>query len=145
MYKKAQKEFSSLGIEFKNIKLNLAKMMGNKEKTVSMLSKGVEFLFKKNKITHLRGKGSITSNSTIAVTDDSGKKTNYKAKHIVISTGSSPSTLPNVNIDEKTVCSSTGILSLKRVPKKLCIVGGGYIGLEMGSVWSTSRFCGHGD
>ena len=136
MYKKAQKEFDSLGIEFKNIKLNLAKMMSNKEKTVSILARGVEFLFKKNKITHLKGKGSIISNSTVTVTDDSGKKINYKAKHIVISTGSSPSTLPNINIDEKTVCSSTGILSLKKVPKKLCIIGGGYIGLEMGSVWS---------
>ena len=78
MYHKAQKEFKSLGIEATNIKLNLSRMMANKNKSVITLTKGVEFLFKKNKILHLKGKGSILDNNTVAVTDDSKKKVNYK-------------------------------------------------------------------
>ena len=134
-YLKAQKEFNNLGIEVSNIKLNLSKMMGNKNKSLLTLTKGVEFLFKKNKITHLKGKGTITSNNTVIVVSDSGKKSVYKAKNIVISTGSVPATLPGIKIDEKIVISSTGALSFEKVPKKLIIIGGGYIGLEMGSVW----------
>ena len=134
-YHKVKKKFNSLGIEATGIKLNLSKMMNNKKTTVLTLTKGVEFLFKKNKITYLKGKGSITSQNTITVVDDSKKKTNYHAKNIVISTGSNPTSLPNVNIDEKIVVSSTGALSFDKVPKELVIIGGGYIGLEMGSVW----------
>jgi len=135
-YRKAKKEYNNLGIEFNDIKLNLLKMMNNKNKSVSILTKGIEFLFKKNKITHLKGKGYISSNNSVAVTDDSGKKLNYKAKNIVISTGSTPSSLPGIEIDEKIIVSSTGALSFEKVPKELIIIGGGYIGLEMGSVWS---------
>jgi len=134
-YKKAKKDFNNLGIETSNIKLNLSKMMSNKDKSVLTLTKGVEFLFKKNKITHLKGKGSIASKNSVVVTDDSGKKLNYKTKNIVISTGSTPSSLPGIKIDEKVVVSSTGALSFNKVPKELVIIGGGYIGLEMGSVW----------
>ena len=135
MYHKAQREFSNLGIEASNIKLNLSKMMNSKNKSVLTLTKGVEFLFKKNKITHLKGIGSITSNNIVTVTDDSGKKLNYKAKNIVISTGSIPTSLPGIKIDEKIVVSSTGALSFKKVPKELIVIGGGYIGLELSSVW----------
>ena len=110
-------------------------MMSNKNKSVLELTKGVEFLFKKNKITHLKGRGSITSKNTVAVIDDSGKKLSYKTKNIVISTGSVPSSLPTMKIDEEIIVSSTGALSFNNVPKKLVIIGGGYIGLEMGSVW----------
>ena len=134
-YNKAQKEFNNLGIEVSNIKLNLSKMMSNKNKSVLELTKGVEFLFKKNKITHLKGRGSITSKNTVAVIDDSGKKLSYKTKNIVISTGSVPSSLPTMKIDEEIIVSSTGALSFNSVPKELVIIGGGYIGLEMGSVW----------
>ena len=134
-YFKAQKEFHSLGIETGNIKLNLSKMMSNKNKSVLTLTKGVEYLFKKNKITYLKGKGSITSKNTVTVTNAAKKKINYKTKNIVISTGSVPISLPNVEIDEKIIVSSTGALSFEKVPKKLIIIGGGYIGLEMGSVW----------
>ena len=102
-YKKAKKDFNNLGIETSNIKLNLSKMMSNKDKSVLTLTKGVEFLFKKNKITHLKGKGSIASKNSVVVTDDSGKKLNYKTKNIVISTGSTPSSLPGIKIDEKVV------------------------------------------
>ena len=133
-YQKAKKEFNNLGIEVSNIKLNLSKMMNNKNKSVLTLTKGVEFLFKKNKITHLKGKGFITSNNTVTVTDNNQNK-NYKTKNIVISTGSIPSSLPGVKIDEKIIVSSTGALSFENVPKELVIIGGGYIGLEMGSIW----------
>jgi len=134
-YHKAKKEFNNLGIEVSNIKLNLSEMMNNKKRSVLTLTKGVEFLFKKNKITHLKGNGSITSNNTVTVTDDSGKKYSYKAKNIIISTGSVPASLPGIKIDKKIVVSSTEALSFDRVPKALIIIGGGYIGLEMGSVW----------
>jgi len=135
MYHKALKEFNNLGIESSNIKLNLSKMMDNKNKSVLSLTKGVEFLFKKNKITHLKGKGSVTSKNSVTVTDQSGKKNIYNAKNIVISTGSTPISLPGIKIDEKTIISSTGALSLKNVPKDLIVIGGGYIGLELSSVW----------
>jgi len=129
------KHFSNLGIEIGEVKLNLAKMMKNKDKAVTILTKGIEFLFKKNKITHLKGKGSILDKNTVTVTDDSGKKTNYKAKNIVIGTGSVPTTLEGIKIDEKTIVSSTGALSFEKVPKELVVIGGGYIGLELSSVW----------
>ncbi len=134
-YHRAQKEFNGLGIESSSIKLNLTKMMNSKNKSVLTLTKGVEFLFKKNKITYLKGKGSITSQNTVTVVNESGKKINYNTKNIVISTGSIPTSLPGVKIDEKIIVSSTGALSFDKVPKKLIIIGGGYIGLEMGSVW----------
>ena len=134
-YHEAKSEFNNLGIEVSNIKLNLSEMMNNKKRSVRTLTKGVEFLFKKNKITHLKGNGSVTSNNTVTVTDDSGKKYSCKAKNIVISTGSVPASLPGIRIDKKIVVSSTEALSFNRVPKALIIIGGGYIGLEMGSVW----------
>ena len=135
MYYKVQKEFNNLGIEFSDIKLNLTKMMNNKNKSVLTLTKGVEFLFKKNKITHLKGEGSILAKNTVTVTDHSGKKSSYKAKNIVISTGSVPTSLPGIKIDEKIIISSTGALSFEKVPKDLIVIGGGYIGLELSSVW----------
>ena len=135
LYHKAQKEFNTLGIETTNIKLNLRKMMDNKKKSVQILTKGIEFLFKKNKIVHLKGKGLISSKNTVTVVDDSQKKTNYNTKNIVIATGSEPASLPGVKIDEKTIVSSTGALSFDKVPEKLVVIGGGYIGLELSSVW----------
>jgi len=134
-YHKAQKEFNGLGIEANSIKLNLSKMMNNKNKSVLTLTKGVEYLFKKNKITYLKGNGSITSQNTVTVVDESKKKSNYQTKNIVISTGSIPTSLPGIKIDEKIIVSSTEALSFNKVPKELIIIGGGYIGLEMGSVW----------
>ena len=135
MYHKAQKEFNNLGIEANNIKLNLSKMMGNKNKSVHSLTKGIEFLFKKNKITHLKGKGSILNENTVEVAETSGKKNNFKGKKIVIATGSIPTSLPNIEIDEKVIVSSTGALSFEKVPKELIVIGAGYIGLELSSVW----------
>ncbi len=135
IYHKAQNEFKNLGIETGNVELNLSKMMENKNKSVLSLTKGIEFLFKKNKVTHIKGKGSIFDNNTVTVEDDSGKKINYRTKNIVLGTGSIPTSLPNINIDEKNIVSSTGALSFNKVPKKLVVIGGGYIGLELSSVW----------
>jgi dihydrolipoamide dehydrogenase len=129
------KNFSKIGIEVGEVKLNLQKMMENKDKAVMTLTKGVEFLFKKNNVTYIKGKGVLFSKNDIVVYDNN-KKNNYKAKNIVIATGSEVASLPGIDIDEKNIISSTGALSLKQVPKKLAIIGGGYIGLEMGSVWS---------
>ncbi len=134
-FHKAQKDFNNQGIEIDGIKLNVEKMMSNKNKSVQVLTKGVEFLFKKNKVTYIKGKGVLFSKNDIVVYDNNNK-TNYKAKNIVIATGSSVASLPGVEIDEKNIISSTGALSLKNVPNKLAVIGGGYIGLEMGSVWS---------
>jgi len=135
MYHKAQKEFKNLGIEATNIKLNLQKMMANKNKSVLTLTKGVEFLFKKNKISHLKGTGSILDNNTVVVIDDSKKKVIYKAKNIIIATGSISTSLPGIKIDEKIIVSSTGALIFDKPPKDLIVIGGGYIGLELSSVW----------
>ena len=109
--------------------------MSNKDKSVQVLTKGVEFLLKKNKVTYLKGKGVIFTQNNVVVYENE-KKISYKAKNIVIATGSQPTSLPGIDIDEKNIVSSTGALSFKKVPKKLAIIGGGYIGLEMGSVWS---------
>jgi len=134
-YHKAQKDFKAQGIEFTGLKLNLDKMMANKDKSVQVLTKGIEFLFKKNKVTYIKGKGVLFSKNDIVVYEGE-KKILYKSKNIVIATGSGPSSLPGMEIDEENIVSSTGALALKEVPKNFIVIGGGYIGLEMGSVWS---------
>jgi dihydrolipoamide dehydrogenase len=135
-YHKAKKDFNQQGIEINGIKLNIEKMMSNKNKSIQVLTKGVEFLFKKNKVTYLKGKGVIFSRNDIVVYGSNNSRTNIKAKNIVIATGSEVAPIPGIEIDEKNVVSSTGALSFNKVPKKLAVIGGGYIGLEMGSVWS---------
>ena len=134
-YQKANNEFNDLGIETGKIKLNLSKMMSNKSQSILNLTKGIQFLFKKNKVTQLHGMGSVLDKNTVSVTDGSGKKISYKTKNIVIATGSTPTSLPGIKIDEKIIVSSTGALSFKKVPKELVVIGGGYIGLELSSVW----------
>ena len=134
-YHKA-KNFEKIGIEIGSLKLNLPKMMKNKEKAVTVLTKGIEFLFKKNKVTYFKGIGSITGTNQISIKSSDNKNENIEVKNIIIATGSDPVSLPGVEFDEEKIVSSTGALSLKEVPKKLVVVGGGYIGLEMGSVWS---------
>ncbi len=127
---------SNKGIEVGEIKLNLQKMMKSKDKAVTVLTKGVEFLFKKNKVNYFKGIGSFKSKNEISIKDDKNNETLIKAEKIIIATGSIPVSLPNVDFDEKIIVSSTGALNLEKVPKKMVVVGGGYIGLEMGSVWS---------
>ena len=130
------KHFSNLGIEISAVKLNLEKMMKNKDKVVTILTKGIEFLFKKNKVTHYKGTGSFKSATQVSIIDDKKKETIIDSDKIIISTGSEPISLPGVKFDEKIIVSSTGALALSKVPKKMVVVGAGYIGLEMGSVWS---------
>ena len=130
------KNFHKIGIEIDNLKLNLKKMMENKNNSVQKLTKGVEFLLKKNKVSYFKGMGSFKSKNEISLIDDKKKETIIKTKNTVISTGSKPTQFPGSKFDEKLILSSTGVLNLEGVPKKLIIVGGGYIGLEMGSVWS---------
>ena len=129
------KKFAEEGIEIDSIKLNLEKMMKNKDKSVLNLTKGVEFLLKKNKVTYIKGYASFKSGTKILVKDNNKEKIIVTEK-TVICTGSEPASLPKINFDETKILSSTGALSLKSVPKKMVIIGGGYIGLEMGSVWS---------
>ena len=135
-YHKAKKDFSQQGIEIEGIKLNIEKMMSNKNKSIQVLTKGVEFLFKKNKVTYFKGKGVLLSKNDIIVYESNNQRTNLKSKNIVIATGSTVSSLPGIEINEKNIVSSTGALSFDKVPTKLVVIGGGYIGLEMGSVWS---------
>ena len=129
------KNFADIGIETGEVKLNLKKMMENKDKSVLVLTKGVEFLFKKNKVTYIKGTGTLKSRDEILVKNNEEEKT-IKTDKIIISTGSAPLSLPGIEFDEKQILSSTGALSISRLPKKMIVVGGGYIGLEMGSVWS---------
>ena len=135
-FHKAKKDFNQQGIEIDGIKLNIGKMMSNKNKSIQVLTKGVEFLFKKNKVTYFKGKGVLFSKNDIVVYESDNKKNNLKSKNIVIATGSTVASLPGIEINEKNIVSSTGALSFDKVPAKLAVIGGGYIGLEMGSVWS---------
>ena len=129
------KNLSNKGIEIGDVKLNLSKMMKNKDKAVTILTKGVEFLFKKNKVTYFKGYGSILDKNKILIKSNDDEK-NIETKNIVISTGSEAVSLPGIEFDEEKILSSTGALNIPKVPKKMLIIGAGYIGLEMGSVWS---------
>ena len=129
MFETAQNDFADMGIKA-DVKLDLKTMMAAKGKTVSGLTAGIEYLFKKNKVEHISGYGKIIDAGTVEV---NGKQ--LKTKNVVIATGSEVAPLPGVEIDEKTIVSSTGALDLKSVPKRLLVIGGGVIGLELGSVW----------
>jgi dihydrolipoamide dehydrogenase len=128
-YDEALHHFTSHGIDAK-VSLNLKQMMSRKNELVEGLTKGIAGLFKKNKVTHLVGHGTITGAHEVTVDGVS-----YGAKHIVIATGSEVTPLPGITIDEKQIVSSTGALTLSSVPKKLVVIGAGVIGLELGSVW----------
>ncbi len=132
-YYDAKEHFKEIGIET-SVKLDLAKMLKKKEQVVSDLCKGIDLLFAKNKITRLVGLGVILDSNTVEVKDGS-KSEKIKAKRILIATGSEVLDIPGIKVDEKQIVSSTGALSLQKVPKELVVIGGGYIGLELGSVW----------
>jgi dihydrolipoamide dehydrogenase len=127
-------EFANLGIEVKPT-LNLAQMMKQKDESVAGLTKGIEFLFRKNKVDWIKGWGHIDGPGKVTVTDSQGSKTQLSAKDIIIATGSEPTPLPGVTIDNQRILDSTGALSLSEVPKHLVVIGAGVIGLELGSVW----------
>ena len=134
-YAQAQHEFKDHGIDFSAVKLNLDKMMERKSKVVTELTKGIEFLMNKNKITVFFGEGSFKNSQELVINlNDGGSKT-LTSKSFIISTGSSPNHL-DFDIDEKKIVSSTGALDLAKVPEKMLVIGAGVIGLELGSVWA---------
>ena len=120
------------------VSLNLPKMLEAKDNAVTGLTKGIELLFRQNKVDYIKGAGSFVSPTRIAVQLLEGGETHVDAKNVVIATGSEVSPFPGgaIEIDEKQIVSSTGALELQKVPEKMVVIGGGIIGLEMGSVWS---------
>lgn len=133
----AQHELKEFGITAKEVSLDFGVLMKYKDKSVKGLTSGIEFLFKKNKVDYIKGYGKFSSANEIEIDLNDGKSEKIKAKNVIIATGSEPSPLPGnvIPIDEKYVVSSTGALTLDKIPKKMIIVGGGVIGLEMGSVY----------
>ncbi|HEV7433458.1 MAG TPA: dihydrolipoyl dehydrogenase, partial [Pseudorhizobium sp.] len=137
MFHQAAHGMDALGVEVAAPTLNLDKMMAHKDATVKSNVEGVSFLFKKNKIDGFQGTGKIVSAGKVSVTGEDGKAQELETKNIVIATGSDVAGIPGVNveIDEKVIVSSTGAIALDKVPQNLVVVGGGVIGLELGSVW----------
>jgi dihydrolipoamide dehydrogenase len=131
-YHVAKEELAEHGVKVSGVELDLATMMGRKDKVVSDFTKGVEFLFKKNKVTYVKGAAELIGPNSLKVDG----KDEITAKYIVIATGSVSAPLPGVEVDEKTVVSSTGALALEKVPASMVVIGAGVIGLELGSVWA---------
>src|SRR6201994_740474 len=142
MFEEAGHGMAALGVTVDAPKLDLPRMMKHKDETVAANVNGVAFLFKKNKIDWLKGEGRILGAGKVSVKAADGTEATHETKHIVIATGSDVARLPGIEIDEKTIVSSTGAIALAEVPKKLLVVGAGVIGLELGSVWR--RLCGEG-
>ncbi len=134
-FAEAGHELGKLGVTLGKVGLDLGTMMAHKDKVVGDLTKGIAFLLKKNKVDYLEGAASLSGPGTLMVTDAAGRETELAAENIVIATGSDHMDLPGIAIDERRIVSSTGALSLEKVPKHLIVVGAGYIGLELGSVW----------
>jgi dihydrolipoamide dehydrogenase len=127
--------FEKFGISFKGVTVDVAKMQTEKTKAVGELTGGIAFLFKKNKVEWIKGTAKFSAANTLDVALNDGKKRKLNAKNILIATGSDVSDFPGVTIDEKVIVSSTGALELAKAPDHLVVIGGGYIGLELGSVW----------
>ena len=134
-YEAAAKTFPSMGVKISGLSLDLPQMLKQKEDAVDGLTKGVEFLMRKNKVDYVKGFGRIAGKGRVEVKLADGGSQTLETKNIVIATGSVPTPLPGVDIDEERIVSSTGALSLSQVPGKLIVVGAGVIGLELGSVW----------
>ena len=134
LYEAAGKDFAGLGIEVAP-KLNLPQMLKQKADSVAGLTKGIEFLMKKNKVDYLKGEGRLAGSGKVTVRAEDGSETTYETKNVVIATGSEPTPLPGVTVDQKQIVDSTGALALQSVPKRLVVIGAGIIGLELGSVW----------
>lgn len=135
-YHQATSKFADHGIDVSEVKLNLPKMMQRKAEVVESLTSGIAGLMKKNKITHFVGVGQLQGGQKVAIRKADGESETISGKHIVIATGSKPTELPFLKFDDKNVVSSTGALAFEEVPRHLVVIGGGVIGLEMGSVWS---------
>lgn len=134
-YSFTQHELSQHGVRVSQVTLDLPTMMGRKDKIVKELTSGIEFLFKKNQITRISGTGRLLSKEQVEVTDSAGMKKTLSARFIILATGSVPNSLPGIKIDRQRVITSTEALTLSSVPNHLIVVGGGVIGLELGSVW----------
>lgn len=137
-FHEAKHEFAEIGIMAKDVTMDFPKLMKSKDKAVKGLTGGIEFLFKKNGVDYSKGWGKFSGENSISVDGIDGTKSELKAKNIIIATGSEPTSLPAgiLDIDEEYVVTSTGALDLKTVPKRMVVVGGGVIGLEMGSVYN---------
>jgi dihydrolipoamide dehydrogenase len=133
-FAEAQHGLAVHGVKIGSVGLDLAAMMGHKSKVVKDNTAGIEYLFKKNKVDWLKGKGRITASGQVAVDGANGSQT-YATKNILIATGSESMPLSGVDVDEKRIVTSTGALELAAVPKSMVVIGGGVIGLELGSVW----------
>ncbi|MEC7942779.1 MAG: dihydrolipoyl dehydrogenase [Pseudomonadota bacterium] len=133
-YEEVSKHLANHGVKVGKVELDLKALMARKDKVVEDLTKGIGFLFKKNKVKSIRGSARILKPGEVEVVGENGSET-FTTRNIIIATGSDVAPLPGVEIDEERIVSSTGALSLTKVPKHLVVVGGGYIGLEMGSVW----------
>ncbi len=134
-YEHAKHKLANHGVLVKDVGLDIATMMKRKDKVVAELTGGVEFLFKKKGITRLTGLGRFASANTVEVKGADGTTKSYTAKNIIIATGSEPSRIPTAVVDGKRIVTSTEALCLPKVPESLLVIGGGAIGLEMGSVW----------
>ncbi|MEZ6190785.1 MAG: dihydrolipoyl dehydrogenase [Phycisphaerales bacterium] len=135
LYEQTQHHLDVHGIKVKDVSLDVGTMLKRKDQVVATLSGGIGALFKKNKITHYQGIGSINKDKSVTVTDSSGKTQSLKAKNILIATGSRPASLPGVDLSKDKIDTSTDALSYDKPPKHLAVIGAGYIGLEIGSVW----------
>lgn len=139
LYDEANHAFADHGIKVGKIDVDLATMQARKDDVVDQNRKGIEFLLKKNKVTYIKGFGRVSKTKTgaheVSVKDDKGKETAYTTKYVVLATGSEVTPLKGVDVDEKKIVSSTGALTLGKVPKSMVVIGAGVIGLEMGSVW----------
>lgn len=135
-YHMAKHDLPKRGINIASVELDLDAMMKIKEKAVDQLTKGVETLFKRDKVDYVKGHGTLTSPTSLSVQLLEGGEQTVEAKNFILATGSDVVSLPGIELDEKTIVSSTGALCLEKVPPKLTVIGGGVIGLELGSVWS---------
>lgn len=136
LYFTAKKHFAAHGIETGELKVNWGQMRQRKDKVISDTSRGVEFLMKKNKIDVIYGHATLIDSTTVSVTNREKKTEKISAEKIIIATGSKPSSIPNVVTDKKKIITSTEVLSLQDIPKELVVIGGGVIGVELGSVYS---------
>ncbi len=132
----AQHNFAKLGIIANKPEIDVKKLVDNKNEIIAGLTAGISSLFKKNKVSHIIGSGKFIDKNQLEVTDENGSKQKISAEKFVIATGSEVTKLPNVEIDEKVIVSSTGALEFEKVPQKMIVIGAGVIGLELGSVWS---------
>ncbi|MEX0745437.1 MAG: dihydrolipoyl dehydrogenase [Phycisphaeraceae bacterium] len=134
-YEETVNHLAPHGVTVGSVKLDLDVMLKRKDKVVDGLTRGVKSLFKKNKITHYQGRGRLNADRAVVVTPEQGDEQTLTAKHVILATGSTPATLPGIDFADKRIDTSTDALAYEKPPKKLVVIGAGYIGIELGSVW----------